>query len=159
METKRFDIFMFALTKSQKNISALLKKEMSEENISHVEAICIRSVAFNDGGISASEICRMCFYDKALISRTLNHLKEREFICINPLDEHKSRGKRYILTKKGRTISDKMSDFVSKLGTELVRDISDEDVEIFFQTAIKIMNNMQNISVKPINQEAEQEKC
>ena len=148
MDSKRFDVFMFALTKSQKSISGLLKEAMREENIKHVEAICIKSIAFIDGGVSAGDLCKMCFYDKALISRTINNLKKNGYICVNPQDENKSRGRRYILTEEGKRISDKMSEFMNNLGNELTKDISDEDVETFFQTALKILDNIQNLSSK-----------
>ena len=156
MDSKRFDVFMLALTKSQKSMAGIVKEVMREDNIKHIEVLCLKSIAFIKDGISASELCRMCFYDKAIISRTLNSLKERGFICVNPEDANKSRGRRYLLTQKGREICDKMSDFMNTIGEELTKNIPEEEVDVFFRTALKILDNMQNMSINLNGQEAKE---
>ena len=155
MDSKRIDIFMLALTKSQKSMAGIVKEIMREDNIKHIEVLCLKSIAFIEGGVSASDLCKMCFYDKAIISRTLNSLKG-EYIYINPQDENKTRGRRYLLTQKGRAVCDKMSRFMNTIGEELTHNIPEEDVEVFFRTALKILDNMQNMSINLNGQEAKE---
>lgn len=146
MDMKRFDMFAIALTKSQKDFTRIMKNAMQEEDLKHIDAICIRTIAYIDGGVSASELCKMCFYDKALISRTLSELSAKGYITRNPEDEKLSRGYRYILTDEGKHIELKMNKFVSSLAESLTRGITDEEEDMCFKTAVKIFKNMQDLS-------------
>ena len=137
-----FDFFVTMLMKNHKNVQKLVENILPECGLKHVSIMCIRLITVSESGLSASELGSIFVYDKALISRTLRDLQERGYICRNPEDEGLSRGYRMVLTEKGRELAENMSAAISELTAEVSADIPQSDIEVFYNTSVRLSENL-----------------
>lgn len=145
MKMSRFDMFILMIVNNKKAVEKLIKEYFCESRLKQADVLCLRTIMYHEEGLSASEICEISSYDKALVSRTLCKLKNGGYICRNDKDKVLSRGYRYVLTDKGRQSADKMSESIQKASERLADNIPQEDLEIFFRTAVRLSENIRNM--------------
>lgn len=137
---------MMLLVNSHKNMQKLLNDCFAPLDLKCAAAFCLRLIKNSENGLSASELSSMSGYDKALISRTCSELKERELIVRNPEDSGIIRGYRFILTEKGNEIIGQMDVAISEITQKLTHGISKESLEIFYNTAAQMAENVIGLS-------------
>ncbi len=143
IEMSNFDNFALTITKNQKNIQRLIKSVIMDENFSPAHLLVLRSICSNEEGASANQICKSLSYDKALVSRVIASLEQKNFVVRNPKDLGLKRGFRLIATDLGNEYVEKSYMAVEKIEQYAVLGISKEEQEIFFKVLMIIGDNLE----------------
>ncbi|WDE06270.1 MarR family transcriptional regulator [Thalassomonas viridans] len=94
---------------------------------------------------TALDIAQTLKRDKAQITRLINTLLQDEFVSRIPNPNDK-RSQLLMLTDKGKGIFARIEAAEALLATEMTRDITAEDLAIFFKVADQLSDNMMKMS-------------
>ena len=135
---KRFQSFVSGITICYLYIQRIKSVEMTEFGLKGTHVMCMFFLHQTPGGLTASEICRLCMEDKAAISRTLAFLHERGYIC--------SEGKKYRakirLTENGLAVMRQVSMLIEEWVSFGGDGLSEEDREVFYRSLDVISSNL-----------------
>lgn len=102
---QRFEAFTKAVSVSYKCIQKIKKYEMDTFGLKGSHVMCLFALGQNEGGLSATELCKTCSLDKAAVSRILPTLEQEGYVYANRIGNQKYRIK-HCLTEEGKKISD-----------------------------------------------------
>ncbi len=139
----KFDDFALAITKNQKNIQRLVKSVIMDEDLSPAHLFVLRRICSNEQGASANQICKSLSYDKALVSRVIATLEQKNFVIRNPKDLGLKRGFRLIATDLGNEYVEQSYKAVERIEQYAVSGIGKEEQEIFFRVSMVIGDNLE----------------
>lgn len=146
MHDSILDMFTVLIFRNSRFIRKIVGEAVADSGLNMSHIVCMRLIELNTGGVSAGVICDTTDYDKALVSRMLGLLTDREYIMRNPEDRSLRRGYRYVLTDKGVRFNEKINGYFSGLSQQLIEDVSEDDLKQFYRTAAALTDKLQELS-------------
>ncbi len=144
---QRFEQFSVAISALFKYIQQIETKEMEKFGLKGSFAPYLLTLSKYEGGLSATELAKICNKDKAAISRAVREMAEKDLIC---RQEGASYRARLRLTEQGR----EMATFVKSRADAAVyaadEGLTEEQREAFYQTIRLLTANLKRISQQGI---------
>ncbi len=139
----RFETFTALMTGIGRSIRRIKTMEMADFHLKGTHALCLYYLYRHDS-LTATELCELCEEDKANISRTIEHLKQNDYIvCAD------GAAKRYrsplALTEKGREAGAKMVEKIDKVLALSSEGISEENRRIMYESLYRVGENLQKL--------------
>lgn len=139
----RFEAFTALITGISRSIRKIKSMEMADFQLKGTHALCLYYL-YRQGVLTATELCELCEEDKANISRTIEYLKQNEYI-----EGMSGTAKRYrsplSLTEKGRTVGAKMAEKIDKVLSSVSEGVSEENRKIMYESLRRVDENLQRI--------------
>ena len=110
---ERFKVFTVLVSKINRNIKRIKTEEMREYNLKSPHVSCLYYI-YKMGELTATNLCDICGEDKAAISRTIDYLQENGYIAREE-SEKKHYNSQLSLTKKGKSVSEKIAQKIDKI--------------------------------------------
>ncbi|MGM9632143.1 MAG: MarR family winged helix-turn-helix transcriptional regulator [Eubacteriales bacterium] len=148
MDTLKFLFFYESFDTIVKCIKKLEMSYMRKYSLRAVHLRCLLRMRESKRGMSVTELSRVCKTDKALISRTLRELTEEGFITSVGGEGEKTYNKKYCLTEKSEDVINDVSSDISRYIQKARKDISEEDVHIFYDVLASFEDNISRIDIK-----------
>lgn len=126
------DKFFLLFGSIKKKIYKLINSKIKSYNISVPEAIYLMVIK-NKPNTSFKEITELIDFDKAMTTKVLNSLKNKDLVNNNIKD--------ITLTKKGLTLSNRINNSLSELKCEVLNKVNKEELKKIFND-IKIFDNL-----------------
>ncbi len=140
---ERFEMFTVLMAKIRRNIQRIKTEEMAEYNLKSPHVSCLYYL-YTHGSLTATELCDICFEDKAAISRSILQLEKLGYVEYSEKAKKRYRAD-ITLTEKGREIakcvSKKVNFYIDKIGGEL----SEKERLIFYKSLSTISKNLDAI--------------
>lgn len=108
----------------KKKIYKLINIKIKEYNLTASEAIYLIVISKYES-LSFKEITSIVDYDKAMTTKVLNSLKDKEFVNNNI--------KNIVLTEKGYLVTNKVIDELSLLKSEILGKVSKREINEFYK--------------------------
>lgn len=108
----------------KKKIYKLINIKIKEYNLTALEAIYLIVISKYES-LSFKEITSIVDYDKAMTTKVLNSLKDKEFVNNNI--------KNIVLTEKGYLVTNKVIDELSLLKSEILGKVSKREINEFYK--------------------------
>ncbi|MFJ7683862.1 MarR family winged helix-turn-helix transcriptional regulator [Peribacillus butanolivorans] len=96
----------------------------------------------NCGYSTIPDICNYLDVDSVIITRSVNSMEQNTMIKQVPGKDEKE--KRIELTPKGKEVHTKCLKIAEKIEGKALDGITEEEQDLFFQTVLKILNNIRN---------------
>ena len=136
---QRFQNFLTGITVCYKFIQRIKNAEMTEFGLKGTHVACMFYLNHNPEGLTAAQLCNLCAEDKASISRTVAHLRQRGYI-------EAGSGKAYRnplrLTPAGVEIAQRMDPVIEEWVSIGGVGMSDEQRSSFYETLARIAENL-----------------
>ena len=140
---KRFETFTTTIAKISRNIRKIKSEEVSliDNELKGPHVSCLYYL-FNQGPLTAKELCNVCDEDKAAVSRAVEYLEDNNYIeCDSKLEKrYKSLLK---LTEKGKIIAKRVYNKVNEVLNFTSLGLTEEKRQLFYENLILISNNLQ----------------
>ena len=137
---KIFETFTITILKINKLVQKIKHREMREYGLQCIHVMCIYYLKENVNGLTASELMRLTFEDKAAISRALKVLKEKGYIEYDP----KTYNAPISLTKPGLEVAEAIGVKAERAVKGGSADMSDEQRAFFYKSLQTIAENLKN---------------
>ena len=137
---KIFETFTITVLKINKLVQKIKHREMQEYGLQCIHVMCIYYLKENKNGMTASELMRLTFEDKAAISRALKVLKEKGFIEYDP----KTYNAAITLTAEGVNVAEAINEKAERAVKGGSADMTDEQREFFYRQLQTISENLKN---------------
>ncbi|MDE7453499.1 MAG: hypothetical protein K2N22_03735 [Clostridia bacterium] len=137
---KIFETFTITILKINKLVQKIKHREMREYGLQCIHVMCIYYLQENKKGLTASELMRLTFEDKAAISRALKVLKEKGFIDYDP----KTYNAPITLTAEGLKVAEGIDEKAERAVKGGSADMSDEQRDFFYTQLQTIAQNLKN---------------
>lgn len=108
----------------KKKIYKLINIKIKEYNLTAPEAIYLIVISKYES-LSFKEITSLVDYDKAMTTKVLNSLKDKEFVNNNI--------KNIVLTEKGYLVTNKVIDELNLLKSEILGKVSKREINEFYK--------------------------
>lgn len=108
----------------KKKIYKLINIKIKEYNLTASEAIYLIVISKYES-LSFKEITSIVDYDKAMTTKVLNSLKDKEFVSNNI--------KNIVLTEKGCLVTDKVINELNLLKSEILGKVSEREISKFYK--------------------------
>jgi len=140
---ERFKRFTALTAKIRRSIQKIKVEEMSEFSLKGSHVSCLYYI-YNDGPLTATELCEICDEDKALVSRSLEYLEKEGF-----LECHQTNGKKYraviSLTEKGKKVGKQLEERIAELLNIASSGLSVDERFVMYKCLDTITSNLQKI--------------
>lgn len=140
----RFETFTVLLNRISRNIRRIKIQEMAEYGLRSAHISCLYYL-YQDGKLTATELCERCEEDKATISRALEYLESSGFLTC----ESKS-AKRYksplALTDKGEEVGRKIAEKISRVLEEISAGLSEAERIAFYRSLSIISDSLDAVA-------------
>mgnify|MGYP004661025089 FL=1 len=108
----------------KKKLYKLINGKIKEYNLTVPEAIYLIVISKYES-LSYKEITSIVDYDKAMTTKVLNSLKDKEFVSNNI--------KNIVLTEKGILVTDKVINELNLLKSEILGKVSEREISKFYK--------------------------
>lgn len=144
MEKSRFIQFSSLVGGAMKSIQAMKMEKMARYGLSaaHTNLLC-RLAEGSEAGMTQGELAQAEAMDKAQVSRVLRELEEKGHVRQAPGAGPYKRP--YVLTEKGKAVTDEMAAIILALNRYVSRDIPEADLAIFYRTLTTITENLNRL--------------
>ena len=136
--------FTILITRIKRSIAKIKSREMAEFNLKGQHVSCLYYL-HKFAPITFKELCDVCMEDKAALSRSIEHLEKNGYLA-----RSEALGKTYkvrlVLTEKGIEASRRISSKIDYIISLSSKDISSENLEIFYDCLTQINNNLEKIA-------------
>ncbi len=146
LEIDRFERFSHNVIGAIKSLQALKVKHMEKYGLSGTHTICLRLLCDNEEGLTKGEISSRCEIDKAQITRIVNELLSKGYVHAD--NSQRAYNRKFFLTEKGRRMTDEINAKVKQINTYVSEDISDEDIERFYDVFERINEKLRMAETK-----------
>lgn len=140
----RFETFTVLLNRISRNIRRIKIQEMAEYGLRSAHISCLYYL-YQDGELTATELCERCEEDKATISRALEYLESSGFLTC----ESKS-AKRYksplALTDRGAEVGRKIAEKISRVLEEISAGLSEAERIAFYRSLYIISDSLDAVA-------------
>lgn len=138
----RFKDFTVLISRASRCIKKLKSDKMNEFNLKgpHVYVLYYLRAY---GSLTASQLCELCNDDKALLSRSIDHLEENGYITRD--NSSKRYRSKIHLTPKGEVVAEKMVELVGEIVDEASRGLSQENRAIMYESLALICDNLEKM--------------
>lgn len=144
MRSNRFEIFSAAIGNLVKNVQNIKTRKMAEYQLKGTNAICLCQVLESADGLTATELAQRGEIDKAQVSRCMAELSEKGYIYRDDHDGRRYKQK-YRLTEAGRAVAEDVKRTTDLIQSAVSKNISDEELEIFYKTLYKLCDNFDEL--------------
>ena len=134
MKKSRFELFSMLIESSIKSITRLKGIFMETYSLSATHARCLTAL-LSHSPMNQNQLAESLAIDRSQISRILRDLVERGFVISDDENPYK---KNYRLTDKGLNSAQLLDDTILKINNYVSGDISEEDIQVFYQTLERI---------------------
>lgn len=134
---ERFETFTALIASINHGIRKLKTEIMAEFDLKSTHLYCLYYL-YKSGSLTAKELCDMCAEDKALISRSIKLLEQREYIVRT--DTQKKYRTRLCLTDKGRKIAERVAEYTESYFGFASEDLTESDREVLYRS-LKVIND------------------
>lgn len=140
---ERFEMFTVLTSKIRRNIQRIKTEEMAEYNLKSPHVSCLYYL-YTYGSLTATELCDICFEDKASISRSIVQLEKLGYVEYgNNLKKHYRA--EIMLTEKGRTIAESVIEKVNNYINAIGGSLTEKERLIFYKSLTTISNNLEAV--------------
>ena len=137
---KIFETFTVTILKINKLVQKIKHREMREYGLQCIHVMCIYYLKENKNGLTASELIRLTFEDKAAISRALKVLKQKGYIEYDT----KTYNAPIALTAEGERVADEIAEKAERAVRGGSADMSEEQRDFFYKQLQTISENLKN---------------
>lgn len=150
MYMERFTAFTVNLANVERNLQKIKSKKMAEYGLRSTHLMCMIKIYTTNGGLTPTELARVCAIDKAFVSRISADLVERGLIEFdkNITDGRKYKNK-YVLTDSGVKILDEITNIINDVISGIDSDITQEELKCFYKV-LDTINSTINATVDKI---------
>ena len=138
---ERFETFTATMVKIHRMIHQIKTEVMAECNLSSPHVSCLYYLG-RAGQLTATGICEFSAEDKSSISRSIEYLKKEGYI-VNVSEEQKRYKALLSLTEKGRAVYKKIEGKIFQVLAHSNDGISEENQKIFYDSLLRICDNLQ----------------
>ena len=146
---KRFETFTVLVNRISRNIRKIKNQEMAEYGLRSAHVSCLYYL-YTEKGLTATDLCECCEEDKATISRALEFLEGRGYLCC----ESKT-AKRYksplLLTEKGEEIAGLIAGKIDWVLKEISAGLTEEERLAFYRSLSIISSSLDAVARTSIN--------
>lgn len=136
---KIFETFTVTILKIYKLVQKIKQREMRGYGLQCVHVMCIYYLR-EYSELTASELMRLTFEDKAAISRALKTLKQKGYIDYDP----KTYGAPVKLTPSGLDFSNVVNEKAEKAVKGGSADLSEQERAFFYKSLSSVAENLKN---------------
>ena len=145
MEHDRYNDFNGLVSSAIKSMNKIKQKKMGEHELGSAHTACLLHIHARKDGVTQTELARLCEVDKAQISRVTSRLFERGFIEESPDSINNLYRKKYILSPKGKTVTDRIITSILEINRFVSKEIPPEDIAVFYRTFQTICDNLKKV--------------
>ncbi len=149
MENIRFVRFAMLLGGVQKSLQKIKWVNANEIGVKGVHVFWLYELKQHPEGRTASELAADSMVDRSLVSREINALKQRGYVCLDSSSNGKAYNRKIRLTPSGEALAEQIGQIGVRLQEQADRDIAKEDLEIFYATLEKLYRNFLDIAEEP----------
>lgn len=146
METERFEEFVSLLTGIYRDIQKLKDRYSKELELKTVHVFWLYLLSRHPEGMSASELARASKSTRALLSREIDQLTERDLIVAEPHGARRRYGWKFVLTERGRACADEISRIALEVQRQANVGITEEELLIFYRTLRTLLENFDKLT-------------
>lgn len=137
---KIFETFTVTILKINKLVQKIKHHEMRKYGLQCIHVMCIYYLKENEEGLTASELMRLSFEDKAAISRALKVLKQKGYIEYDP----KTYNAQVTLTPSGYRVADEIYEKAERAVKGGSAVMFEEERAFFYRSLQTIAENLKN---------------
>ena len=137
---KIFETFTITILKINKLVQKIKHREMRKYGLQCIHVMCIYYLKENKEGLTASELMRLSFEDKAAISRALKVLKQKGYIEYDP----RTYNAQVTLTPSGYLVADEIYEKAERAVKGGSAVMSEEERAFFYRSLQTIAENLKN---------------
>lgn len=141
MKEERFGDFLILITGIHRDLQKLKANHRSILGLNSTQMFWLYLLKENPDGLSASELAEKGKSSRALVSREIQELTDRGLLCNEKQTEHRRYGWKFTLTEEGYQLADKIQSIGLEAQQAVSRDIPIEDLQIFYRTLGKMLDN------------------
>ena len=138
-----FERLVSGVTSIYKNIQKIKKSEMNLFGLSGKYAMPFYYLLAHPEGLTSTQLKKMCYADKAAVSRTLSEMEEAGFLYFEGDLEKKRYRSKIFLTEEGKKRAREIRRVILHLTFENGQKISEEERVIFYHVLELIRANLQ----------------
>jgi MarR family transcriptional regulator, transcriptional regulator for hemolysin len=117
-----------------------LDQRMAEYKLTHAQLAIIEYLVKKDDSSSLVDIAKYLNVEKSTITRAVNRLEKNNFIRQVPSNDNRER--RIALSDFSNEIQSKVQQTKEAFESKAFKNISNEELDVTFQTLLKIFNNL-----------------
>jgi MarR family transcriptional regulator, transcriptional regulator for hemolysin len=117
-----------------------LDQRMAEYKLTHAQLAIIEYLLKKDDSSSLVDIAKYLNVEKSTITRAVNRLEKNNFIRQVPSNDNRER--RIALSDFSNEIQSKVQQTKEAFESKAFKNISNEELDVTFQTLLKIFNNL-----------------
>ena len=137
-----FSLYLGHLKKCVDIIEARFGEKFS---IKGVHPFWIYELSRYPGGLTATELSKLCDVNRSLVSREMPVLLEQGIVFIREENAGKKYNRRFLLTEKGQTLAKEVSATAEEMQQKADRGISAEEMVIFRKVLKTMSINFENM--------------
>lgn len=142
---QRFEKLTAGVTQIYKSIRFIKKHNMHPLGLKGTHVMCIYYLQTNPQGLTAAELCRLCYEDKAGISRILAVLEKHHYIFYPAPREGKKYRAKAFLTPEGAQYAETVRSLILHFTEQVSAGITEEERETFYRVLAVIADNLSSI--------------
>lgn len=143
MSESHFELFTLTLSSILKSVKKLKDSRMSQFGLRGSHVMLLYQLGNHPEGLTPVDLAESGSVDKALISRTISDLQEKELVCT--LQSEKKYKVRLCLTPVGEEIAAYIAETVGKIQQQVSGEIPKEDLEVFYRTLFTLRDNFDKL--------------
>ena len=137
---KIFENFTISVLKLNRLVHRIKQYEMREYKLKSVHVMCVYYLSEHREGLTASELMRLTFEDKAAISRALRQLLDNGYVKYDV----KKYNSVITLTEEGLKVAEYISLKADKAVKAGSADFSEDERVFFYSSLAQITGNLKN---------------
>jgi len=141
---ERFEKFTRDVATASKCIAKIKAYEMKRFGLRGGAVMCLFFIGKHSEGLTPTELSELCGEDKAGISRTLSHLREKNYVEI--FDEGKKYRARYRITERGKAVCDALTEAINRVVADAGDELSDKERDSFYKTFGIIVEKLRELT-------------
>lgn len=138
-----FSIFTNLITNIQRCINKIKDTNMKALGLKSGHVSCLYYL-YKIGPMSQAKLCEICEEDKSAISRKVEYLTQNDYLEKNSFDDGKYK-QPIILTKKGKEVSEFISDKINEVIQKADSELNDNDRQLLYTSLEKINDKLKKI--------------
>ncbi len=140
---ERYEMFTVLMNRIRRSIQRIKTEEMARYNLKSPHVTCLYYL-YKYGSLTATQLCEICFEDKASVSRSVILLEKMGYTkYVNSSKKHYRSD--ITLTERGREISEtivrKVNDYIDEIG----KDLTEKEKLILYKSLSTISNNLESV--------------
>ena len=139
----RFETFVLSIDSIHKCINKIKQDIISDASVKSVHTLWLYLLLNSKEGLTSAELAAKSGIDRSLVSREIKSLLDEGYIVRKDGGAKRGYNIRYILTEKGETLAKSIAEAASMAQTIGGKDVSGEELEIFYKVLDKIRVNLE----------------